>query len=182
MQFLTNPDFWSILASISTVLGSIVVIWAAIVALGQLKEMTQTRHLEAMIQVYDLIGSKEARGHRRFIYTKLKSKPEKLTTEEWGIVEDVSVTFDRIGNLVEHGLIPKGELYDGHCSVIAKLWIKLEPYIMYRRQLLGTRFVEHFEKLALDAREYYSEHFPGQTLSIVDDWPNIATTETSDDG
>src|ERR1051325_4529892 len=79
MQFLTNSNFWSILASIATVLGFAVVSYTAIIALGQLKEMTKARHLEAMLQVYEMIGSESARKHRKFIYTELKSAPEALT-------------------------------------------------------------------------------------------------------
>ncbi len=44
MNFLANSTFWSILASISTVLGFAVVILTPIMALKQLKEMTRNTH------------------------------------------------------------------------------------------------------------------------------------------
>jgi len=167
MQILTNPEFWSILSSITTMLGFAVLIWAAIVALSQLKEMTKARYLDAMMQVHEMLASEEARNRRKYIYNKLKSKPERLTAVEREHVEQVSVTFDRIGNLVEYGLVPRDVLFDSHCEVIIRVWQKLEPYIMYHRQLIGGRHVEHFEKLAVAARDYHSKHFPGQELNIV---------------
>ncbi len=167
MNILANPKFWSTLASIATVLGFVVVIWTAIMALNQLKEMTRTRHLEAMLRVYDLIGSQEARRHRRFIYTKLKSSPDKLTAEEREHVEQVSIEFDQIGKLVESGLVPQNELFDSHCEVVIRLWTKLESYILHHQKLIGGRHVPHFQKLAQSAQEYYEKHHKENCIRIV---------------
>ena len=180
MQFLANPEFWSILSSVATILGFVIVIYAAVVALGQLKEMTRARHLEAMLQVYEMIGSEEARKHRKFIYTELKSKPEELTPSEREHVEQVSVTFDRIGKLIESGLVPRDELLESHCEVIIRSWRRLEPYILYHRRVVGGRHGQHFEHLAATAQEYHSRHFPGQTLNVVDLWSGtVASDETN---
>jgi hypothetical protein len=151
----------------ATVLGFAVVSYTAIIALGQLKEMTKARHLEAMIQVYEMIGSESSRKHRRFIYTELKSVPEKITSDEREHVEQVSVTFDRIGKLVESDLIPKDELLASHCEVIIRSWNKLEPYIRHHRKLTGGRHANHFERLTMIAQEYHSKHFPGENLEII---------------
>jgi hypothetical protein len=176
MEFLTNPDFWSMLASIATVLGVIVVIPTAIIALRQLKEMTKARHLEAMLQVYEMIGSESARKHRKFIYTELKSAPEALTSDEREHVEQISVTFDRIGKLVASDLIPKDELLSGHCEVIIRSWNKLEPYILHHRKVIGNYHAKHFETLANLAQEYHSKHSLGENLEIVNIWSNTNTS------
>jgi hypothetical protein len=170
MQFLTNPAFWSTLASVATVLGVVFVVYAAIVALGQLKEMTKARHLEAMLQVYEMIGSESARKQRRIIYTELRSAPEDLTTDERELVEQVSVTFERIGKLVESDLVPRNELLEGHCEVILRCWKKLEPYIAHYRRVSSGRHAKHFERLATLAQEYHLKHFPNENLEIVNVW------------
>lgn len=167
-QFLSDPNFWSIWASIATVLGFIVVSYAAIVALGQLREMTKTRHLEAMLHVYEMIGSNEARKQRRFIYTELKSTPENPSDEEREIIEQVTVTFDRVGRLVESGLIPKNELLEGHSAIIIKAWSKLEPYISYQRKIIGKRHAHNFERLVQIAQDYDSKHYPEDSPRIVE--------------
>ncbi|MFZ4658456.1 MAG: DUF4760 domain-containing protein [Caldilineaceae bacterium] len=180
MELLTNPNFWATLASIATVLGFAVVIWAAFVALAQLKEMTRSRHLEAMLQLYEMIGSDQARADRRYIYSKLKSSPENLSSEEWDYVEKVSVIFDRIGNLANHGLVPKDEFFESHCEIIIRSWTKLEPYIRYRRRLYGGRFANQFEQLANNASKYHSKHFPDNSLDIIDHSANEPVLSQAD--
>ena len=168
MSLLRDPAIWSVAASITTVLGFFVIVYTVLVALGQLKEMTRTRHLEAMLRVYDIIGSHEARIQRRFIYTQLTSPPYQLSSEERDHIEDVSASFDRIGKLIEDGLVPRDMLFDSHCEMIIRCWIKLKPYIIYHRQQIGGRHVEHFELLANEATQYHQKHFPGRIIEIVD--------------
>jgi|SRR3990167_6706501 len=168
MNFLYDPSSWERLSSIATVLGLIILVPATIVALGQLKEMTKARHLEAMLHVYDMIGSIEARRHKRFIYTELRSRPENLTDEEREIVENMIATFDRIGRLVESGLIPKDELLQGHSSIFLKTWGKLEPYINYQRRVIGKRHAQNFEMLVKISREYDRRHYPEDIPTIIE--------------
>jgi Domain of unknown function (DUF4760) len=175
MEFPTNPEFWSMVASIATVVGVVVVIPTAIIALRQLKEMTKARHLEAMLRVYEMIGSEAARKHRKFIYTELKSSPETLTAEEREHVEQISVAFDRIGILVASDLIPKEKLLSGHCEVIIRSWDKLEPYIKHHRKVVGNYHAKYFEALAVLAQEYHSRHSSGENLEIVNVWGNTNT-------
>lgn len=167
MPLFFDATLWNVAASITTVLGFFVIIYTVLVALGQLKEMTRTRHLEAMLRVYEIIGSREARTQRRFLYTQLTSSPAQLSSEERDHVEDVSASFDRIGKLIEDGLVPKEMLFDSHCEMIIRCWIKLKPYIIYHRQQIGGRHVEHFELLANQAIRYHQKHFPGRVIEIV---------------
>lgn len=179
MQLLVDPDFWSMLADISTALGFGMVIYAAIVGLTHLREATRTRHLEAMLRVYEMIGSKHARAQRRFIYTQLRSTPEDLTPEEREVVEEVSVTFDKIGNLVEKGLVPEDELMTTHCEIFIRAWQTLEPYIMHYRQLISENHVKSFERLYRIALDYYRKEFPGKSPPVVDVWSAIETGRQS---
>lgn len=167
MQFLVDTNFWSILASIATILGFIVLTYTAILVFNQLKEMTKARHLEALLRVYDMIGSAEARKHRAFIYNELNSKPESLSPREREIVEQVSVTFDRIGILVESGLVPKKELFEGHHEIFVKTWRKLESYIYHLRQIAGSRWVLNFERLSEMSQEYHNKHYPQVPFDVV---------------
>ena len=166
MDLLANTTFWNIVASVAVVIQSLVVVCGIILAVNQLKEMTKTRHLEAMLRVYDMIGSPEARKQRRFIYAELKSKPGKLTSEEQEIMEQVSVTLDRIGKLAESGLMPQDDLLEGHYEVFIRTWKKLEPYIRHHRQIAGNRWVQHFEKFAKIAEDYRLKHYPDANLGI----------------
>jgi Domain of unknown function (DUF4760) len=155
---LGSQNFWSSIASIATIIGVGVVIYAAFLAVNQLKEMTKARHLEAMLRVYEMIGSEEARSSRRFIYSELKSKPEAITPEERDKIEEVSTMLDRVGSLVSAGLVPADLLFGSHCEMIIVSWERLEPYILYRRRHLDGTYASHFEQLASAARKYQSIH------------------------
>ncbi len=155
---LGSHDFWGNFASIATIIGAAVVIYAAFVAVSQLREMTKARHLEAMLRVYDMIGSEKARSSRRFIYSELRSKPDAVTPEERENIEYVSVTLDQVGALVSAGLVPSDQLFGSHCEMITKSWDRLTPYILYRRRHLDRTFAINFEKLANSARAYQSAH------------------------
>jgi hypothetical protein len=99
------------IASIATTGSALVVIYAAYVAVGQLREMTKARHLEAMLRVYEIIGTESARSSRRFIHGELASQPGSVTPEERGHIENVAVALDQVGALVEAGLVPAGRCF-----------------------------------------------------------------------
>jgi len=157
---LGSQNFWSNLASIATIIGAFVVICAALIAVSQLREMTKARHLEAMLRVYDMIGSEKARSSRNFIYTQLRSKPDTVTPEEREKIEEVSVMLDQVGSLVKAGLVPSDALFESHCEMITLSWKRLAPYILHRRRHLDSTFASHFEQLAESARIYQSRHSP----------------------
>src|SRR5262249_24563216 len=138
------------------IIGVVLVIIAAFLALGQLKEMTKAGHLEAMLSVYEMIGSEKARSARAFIYTKLRSQPGEITPEEREKIEDVSVMLDQVGTLATAGLVPIESLLESHCEMIILSWDRLAPYIFYRRRHLDRTFASHFEQLANSARTYQS--------------------------
>jgi hypothetical protein len=114
------------------------------------------------------------------VYTQLKSEPEHLTSDERELVEQVTVLFERIGKLVESDLVPRDELLEGHCEVILRSWTKLEPYIRHHRRLAGGRHAKHFERLAVLAADYRLEHFPDESLEIVNMWSNTNTANQPD--
>ncbi|WP_305785328.1 hypothetical protein [Symbioplanes lichenis] len=97
---------WSIAASIAAVIGAVVVVCAALLTIRQLREMTKARHLAAMLQIYELIGSPDARAARRRIYRELKSEPSEVTNREREAIDDVAIILDRVGLLVKAELVP----------------------------------------------------------------------------
>lgn len=153
-----------------TIIGLIFVILAAWFAKDQLKEMTRARKLDGMLKVYEMIGSKDARDKRHYIYFKLKSSPEKLKKKEIEIVQDVSVTLDRIGQLVASGLIPREELFHSHSEMFIRTWKHLEPFVMHFRKTINGDYVNNFETLARQAETYFHEHNPGKKISTIEVW------------
>lgn len=158
---------WSVIASVSTTLGFGVVIVGTLLASRQLREMTRTRHLEAMLRIYELLAGEGPRSARRFIYTQLKNPPESVTAEEREQIEKVSIQMDTLGRLVSAGLVPTEQLLDGHAEVFIRAWTVLQPYVVHHRRLLGSRHGQSFEYLAGVAKEYELRHDrPGAATAI----------------
>lgn len=152
-----SHGFWNYLSSFATIAGAGVVIYTALLAVRQLKEMTRSRNLEAMLRVYEMISSENARTLRRYIYESLLSDPEDISPEEQRIIEEVSVLFDRVGALVDAGLVPEDLLFQSHGRMISRIWDRLEPYISHYRQI-HPGHVSYFESLARAARQYPASH------------------------
>lgn len=162
-----DPSFWNAVTAIAAVISLVVVVYGASVALRQLKELTRTRHLEAMLSVYELIGSDQARDSRRFLYSQLRSSPGDADDNEWMHVDRVAALFDRIGSLAKANLIPVDELLDSHSDVLIRSWAVVEPYAHHRRRLTGANHVRNFEWLAELARMRRAQIEGGAELKIV---------------
>lgn len=165
---MPTSSFWITLGSIVALLNFSVICYAAIITLKQLKEATRFRHLQAMLQVYEQIGSNDARASRRYIYTELTSPPGDETSVDRFHIETVSVALDRIGVLVKSKLVPETELFSGHWEMIVRCWRQLKPHIEHHRATLqSSSHVIHFEQLALSAEAYGQRNHPNAQLLIA---------------
>ncbi|MGH1363318.1 MAG: DUF4760 domain-containing protein [Calditrichia bacterium] len=134
-------------SAIAQIISSTVVIISILVALRTLSEMKNARYLEAMLRIYDMIGSKEARTDRKYVCNKLPNNPGKLKAKDWEIVNRISTQLDRIANLVHHKLVPEKYLLHTHRHLFIKMWEQLEEHIVYCRCKEGAEnHVKKFEK------------------------------------
>jgi hypothetical protein len=160
-------ETWTALSSLAAIFGLAVVTYAAVVALRQLREMTRTRHLEAMLRVYEQIGNDAARSDRRYIYNKLTSAPERVSDQDREHIERVTVLLDRIGKLVLDGLVPEYDFFDTHAETVIRCWRVLQPHVHDHRKVTGGRHGHYFEELTNEAEEYWKAMCPGLTINIV---------------
>jgi hypothetical protein len=161
----THSELLTNLASLATIAGFSVVIYAAIVAGHQLREMTRSRHLEAMLKVYEMLNAEAARNARRYVYTHLRDKaPEAITAEDRHNAERVTIVLDQMARLVESRLVPSDELLAGHADMIIRVWNVLQPHICYHRSLIGETHAEHFERLMNLAEAYNARHHPERVV------------------
>lgn len=167
MDEIFKTEAWTLFSSISTTIAAIIAAVAAIIAIKQLREMAKTRHLEAMLRVYEMIGNESAREDRRFIFNNLSSPPELITDEERNRIERVSVTLDRVGKLIKSGLVPKEEFLNSHYEMVVRCWKVLEPYILHHENKVGGRHSSHFKYLYNVADKYHNRHFPNTEIRIV---------------
>lgn len=167
---LWNPDFWAILASLSTIISAGVIIYAAIVAVGQLREMTRARQLEATREIFAHLETPEARELRKFVY-ELTGKPEDLSEYYQGKVLSVIATLDNVGFLVNLGLMPKDTMLPFYYDIFLKCWKKLKPYVEYQRDKRGLKkYAANLENVAKLSEEYRKQHYPGQEIRVFQEF------------
>ena len=151
-----SPQFWNMVSSIATTLGFLIIIFSAFIAVHSLKEMRNARYLEAMLNVYSLIGSEEMHKMRKHIYNKLPSEPDKLKEEDIRVINEISSLYDRIGTLVKHKLVPKEFILDSHHAIFIKIWNRLKPHIEYRRKTEIVKYhVKNFEWWAKECEKQH---------------------------
>ncbi len=167
MDEIFKTEAWTLFSSISTTIAAIIAAIAAIIAIKQLSEMAKSRHLEAILRVYEMIGNDSARHDRKFIFNNLNSPPESITDEERNKIERISVTLDRVGKLIKSGLVPKNEFLDSHYEMVIRCWKVLEPYILYHENKIGGRHAPHFKYLYDIADKYHCKHYPNTQIKIV---------------
>jgi hypothetical protein len=157
---------WSAVSAISAATGLAVVIFATIIGLQQLRELVRARHLDAIMRVYDMISSDDARSARRHVYTQLSADPPHTSAGDWRRIEEVCVVFDKVGAMTASQLVPEDELFKSHCLVILRSWVKVEPYVDYRESILDSRYVSHFRDLAARAERYRNRFLPSEHVQF----------------
>jgi hypothetical protein len=145
---------WTTLANIGTVVETVLVTIGAIYGLVQLREILKSRHLQATIELLDILGSDDVAAARQAAL-EVSVPAGDLSEAEWKNIHKASLSFNRAGWLLTHGLVDKEMLFDMYCESIVGAWDKLEPYVEYAREAgRFPRWQRHFELLAEDARGY----------------------------
>lgn len=142
-------DFWGIVGSAATAIGSLFSGVGLFVVGLQLVEMKRTRKLQAYFPLLDYLHqSDEARG----LVLRAKSRgtpfPDHLATSEVDAAKTVCRTYDTLGILVGRKLLPEDLiLYHWH-NPIAETWSILKDWVYAERKRLGYDYSENFRKLA----------------------------------
>lgn len=117
------------------------------------------------IALMNFLQDEEVRDARRFVITKLSSKPLSDWTEEDGqIAARVCSTYDMAGLLAREGLIPQAPLVNSWKSGIEKCYEVLTPYIIVMQKKNGPSYWAGFDWLY--------EQCSGVELLINNDAPN----------
>ena len=151
---------WELLANIATAIGLPVVCTAAVFAYLQLKEMAAARWTEATAKVFEmLIQDEETRKARRYVRTCQLPLPGEATEEQWNIMYRVWVSFDNLGVLVAHKMLPAHLSMEMFHGSIIECWEKLAPHIHQERAARGGRYQVFFEDLYCRSIEYRNSHY-----------------------
>ena len=139
---------------------------AGFVAYFQFRETARARYLEALVRMFDDFGSREAYQYADAVLG-LPQRIQDYTAEEMELATWVVRVYEKIGFLVESGMIPADYLVPLYSRRIVWSWQALQPYIQEQRRLRdgGGAYrlagdAHNFEKLARRARAYRSRVHP----------------------
>lgn len=155
---------------IATIAGAAFTGIAAVVAAWQLLVANRMRKLQALSTVFATLASEDARTDRRVLFSLYQGEPKELTiadlqaifegkdidlkpvTEDQLLrVEKVCVAFDRIGSLVQLGLVPIEQLLESHSEVVVRSWVFARSFAYRHRKKFGSQHGQCFEWLAREA-------------------------------
>jgi hypothetical protein len=89
-------------------------------------------------------------------------------------------SYDWVGSLVKHKLIPEGSLLDVYSGRVIQAWGIIEGVVPLVRRRSGPVVWENFEYLVVRAREWNAQHAEGAypkgvpRLQINVTWPELA--------
>jgi hypothetical protein len=157
----------ALLEALVAVLQTLVLVVAGIVAWWQLREVQRARYLGAIIHVYDELGNRETYEDADAALG-LPASIEEYTPEELELATWTTRVYEKLGFLVESGLIPAEYIIPLYSRRIVWTWDALQPFIQSQRsqrddggayRMSGDG--RYFELLAKRALDYRMRSFKG---------------------
>jgi hypothetical protein len=166
-----NCDVLNALSAASTVIASIVVVVAAVLAFFELKHMARDATVSALSIVLNELGIQEVSRARHSLLTYPLPKVETLSDDkaDYWRLHAVWTSFDKVGAMVHFELIPRDIILELYCESIIRCWHRLKPYIERERERLGhDQYQKYFEELYHTAVEYKGETYGREDLALGD--------------
>jgi len=175
-----------VLSTVSSI-GTFVVIGAtAIAALIQLRHMRDSNQLTGLLDVLSRVEDpmfNEYTDRAKAVIKERLPEPEYRKAIVSGDFErldnpwlNMANSYEWVGSLVKHRLIPEEPFMDVYSSRIQTAWSILEPVIAIRRRSGDPSLWENFEYLVVRAR-HWEKQFPAgaypkgiERLNIRDAW------------
>lgn len=164
-------EFWLILdrgagviSAVAAAIQTLVIIIAAWLAIKQLRDAVRARSLTGFQAIWAELNGAEARGDRAFIFAN-EIDPADLDVEDRLKVERVCVTFDFIGVLVYHELVPRDVALSMYFDVVLRTWHRVRAFVLAERRRRGNvLYMMYFERLADTCDKYRRRRFPDEKL------------------
>jgi peroxiredoxin len=152
---------WQVAAEIATTVSTIAVAASAIVVVMQLRQAARERYFSVTSHLFEIWQSPEFQHDQLFLLHKLSSS----TWEEFcalgrgehaeRAVHRVGGYYDRVGNLVRHGLIRKDDILPTIGGYAVAVWHRIEPLVKELRLRENAVLFQNYESLLPECRECY---------------------------
>lgn len=184
--YIMSLEILSTAAAIGTFIVIAATAIAAVVQLRHLRAQNQlTGLLTVLARVEDPQFNEWVDGARELLKSRMPDPAYRRALLE-GTVErrnnpwlNLANSYDWVGSLVKHKLIPEESLLDVYTSRVTQAWEIIEPIIPLVRRRGGPAVWENFEYLVIKAREWNTQHANGAypkgvpRMRINVTWPEL---------
>lgn len=158
-----ETDLLALIEALSTALAAAAVFGAGFLAITELQEVSTTRHIDILNQLFEDLNSGENIAARRWIYVNLPDDPEEgmgtMPSEGRDAMKCVLNSLDHVAFLTQPGWAPEEIVMPWMNPMIVKAWKKVGPYVLYERKRRGEPdYYEHAERLALRCIRWRAEN------------------------
>ncbi len=139
-----------------TFLSFIVLLLTLFFVRRELQEMRNATYATTYKAAVDILQPEDIRSARRFVFVELADKPfENWSKDDKREAEKVCHTYDTVGQMVRHGILPKKFIVDSWGASLRNSWRILSPLVIsLRTQTNSTEVWDDFEWLAKEAKSY----------------------------
>ena len=166
-------DFWTAAVALASIGSMAAFFGGGYYASRQLKELSNSRHLQIADKLFEELNSEENIAARRWVFQSLPADPEEgmrtLTEEGQIAVKRVLNSLDQVAFLTQAGWIPENLIMPWMHPMIAKSWEKLEPYVELERQRRNEPYYyKHASLLAYRCKAWRIKNLEDSQVKWVD--------------
>jgi hypothetical protein len=183
-----SQEFLSTLAGVGTFIVITATAIAAVVQLTHLRAQNQlTGLLTVLARVEDPQFNEWVDGARTALAKQLPDRAFRRSILD-GTFErrnnpwlNLANSYDWVGSLVKHNLIPEEALLDVYCARVIQAWEIVEGIVPLMRRRVGLAGWENFEFLVVQAHKWNAQHPDGAypkgvpRLAVSITWPELSS-------
>ncbi len=139
------PKNWSDWAALFQILQFFIIVAALAYAKGQADEAARARKLAATQVLFNELGAQDVRELRSWVLERVDwPQISDSNEEDLRRIRRLSVAYDRVGYMIQEGLLPDRALFEFQQDEIEELWKRVEPSIDLVRRNNRPHYCRHF--------------------------------------